>query len=125
MKDYLNTTFSLQVLREEIEDGIASMALVETYKIGLSVKLVNVKQVGSTITGGLQVTVTNVPFIGDVSATFPFSISTGLANPVTIPLGNLAGFPVSAEFWYDIPQKTICVVLVVGPLKSGKLCVNW
>jgi hypothetical protein len=117
------TTFVLQVLREDLENGVASMAMIDTFKVKLSVKLVNVKQVGSTITGGVQVML-ETP-IGDVSQAFPFTINTGLANPITIPLGNLAGFAVAAEFSYDIPKKMVCVELVVGPFKSGKLCINW
>ena len=123
MTDINTTTFALQVMREDLENGVVSTTMIETYKLKLSVKLVNVKQVGATITGGVQVSL-ETPF-GGLSNTFPFSINTGLPNPIQIPLGSLGGFPVLAEFSYDIPKKMVCVALVVGPFTSGKLCVNW
>lgn len=108
-------------------DGL-KMSSADTLKLKAGVKLVNVRQVGTKITGDIEVSV-DLGFF-DASHKFPFSFDTKLSNPVILELGSFS-LPVvgtltaRVEFRYDLPGRELCGSVTLSGLPLAKRCVKF
>lgn len=122
---------TIETQSQLVVDGVAlfSAPFVSALRVSARVDIIDVRQVGATITGKVRITV-DLDIV-DITFEKAFSIPTGLANPYEVSLGTVS-IPLVGEvavigrFSYDLPRRQVCGELTLaGLIRIAKKCVNF